>query len=99
MRSRKDDVRSLSEIADDSTEIIPLPEAEEPEITESMDALLSEDLEETDATVIKTGTRLTKAQIIEMLPEELKELMGMKELKKLTKAQLMELLLPDDEDT
>jgi hypothetical protein len=98
MRSRRDDVRSLSEIADDSTEITPPPKAVEPEIAETMDALISEDLEETETTDIKPKTRMTKAQIMEMLPEELKELIGMKELKKLSKAQLRELLLPDDEE-
>ena len=100
LRSKRDDERSLSEIADDSTETTTPFKFEDIEITEkdTGDDITPEDADEKETPVVKPQARLTKAEIIEQLPDELKELMGMQELKKLTKAQLKELLLPDDQD-
>jgi len=97
-QSDGDDEKHLSEIADESIETTPPPKDEEIEITEkdTDEDITPEDADEKETPVVKPEARLTKAEIIEQLPDELKELMGMEELEKLTKAQLKELLLSDD---
>jgi hypothetical protein len=96
MRSRRVE-RPLSEIADERADISASMDAEEYEIPEEdKDVTTEEDL--ADEPSVKPKTRLTKAEIIEKLPDELKELMGMEELEKLTKAQLEDLLPPEEED-
>ena len=93
MKSKRDEERPLTEIADESIEV------EESEIVEEVEEdRTSEAVDETGLTVDRDKMRLTKAEIIEMLPDELKELMGMDEIEKLTKAQLLELLPVDEED-
>ena len=93
MKSKRDEERPLTEIADESIEV------EESEIVEEAEEdRTSEAVDETGLTVDRDKMRLTKAEIIEMLPDELKELMGMDEIEKLTKAQLLELLPVDEED-
>ncbi|MHA2300443.1 MAG: hypothetical protein ACXACD_05770, partial [Candidatus Thorarchaeota archaeon] len=96
MRSRRDD-RSLTEIADDSTEIAAPIEVEEYEIPEDDEDITPEE-EVIEESVPDPRASLTKNEIIEILPDELKELMGMEEIKKLTKAQLLELLPPEEAD-
>ncbi len=93
MRGRSDNERSLVEIADDSIEV------EEIEISdvEAVEDITPEDVDEPEVEEVRPELRLTKAEIIELLPDELKELMGMEELEKLTKAQLVD-LLPLEED-
>ncbi|MHA2071037.1 MAG: hypothetical protein ACW985_04565, partial [Candidatus Thorarchaeota archaeon] len=97
MRSRRDDDRSLTEIADDSTEIEAPPDVEEYEIPEADEDITPEEEVIEDA-VPDPRASMTKKEIIEILPDELKELMGMEEIKKLTKAQLLDLLPPEEAD-
>jgi hypothetical protein len=94
MRGRKDEDRSLIEIADDSIKVEEVDIAE----AESVEDSIPEDVTESEAAEVKRKPRLTKAEIIELVPDELKELVGMEELEKLTKAQLMELLPVEDDD-
>jgi hypothetical protein len=96
MRSRRDDM-SLSEIADEDTDITAPLEEEEYEIPE-VDEDITPEVDVAEGPEVKPKTSLTKAEIIERLPDELKELMGIEELKKLTKVQLEDLLPPEDED-
>jgi hypothetical protein len=91
MRSRRDGGRTLTEIADDGIKV------EEIESTEVEKVIISEETDEKDPSVTKTEDSMTKAEIIALLPNELKELMGMDEIEKLSKAQLRD-LLPIDED-
>jgi hypothetical protein len=95
MRSRREDERSLEEIADDLSKL----EAVEITDKETIPDITPEEEDVTKKTESKLVSRLTKAEIIESLPQELKELMGMEELEKLTKAQLIELLPVEDEDS
>ncbi|MFX1472138.1 MAG: FG-GAP repeat domain-containing protein [Promethearchaeota archaeon] len=97
MRSRRVE-KSLSEIADERTDISASMDVEEYEIPEVDEDITTEE-EIADEPSVKPKTRLTKAEIIEKLPDELKEIMGMEELEKLTKAQLEDLLPPGEEDT
>ncbi|MBU7025245.1 MAG: hypothetical protein HXS40_13870, partial [Theionarchaea archaeon] len=94
MRSKRDEERTLTEIADDSIKVEDIKISEE----EAEEVKAPEVEDEAEVTVDRDKMRLTKAEIIEMLPDELKELMGMDELEKLTKAQLLELLPVDEED-
>jgi hypothetical protein len=95
MRGKSDDERSLVEIADDSIEV------EEIEITEveTEEVIVPDDVDEPEVEKVKPKSRLSKAEIIEMLPDELKEIVSMEEIQKLTKAQLLELLELEEEET
>jgi hypothetical protein len=93
IRSRGAEDKALSEIADEDAEIDSPLEEDVP-----VDEDLSEPEIEEEEVKVRPSTRLTKDEIIELLPDEMKELMGMEELKKLTKAQLEELLPPDEPD-
>ncbi|MFX1369651.1 MAG: hypothetical protein ACFFAY_13730, partial [Promethearchaeota archaeon] len=101
MKSRRIADRDLSRIADEKTEIAPLLDDDADEIIETMEEPAPEDKGDTmeSASKSKTKTRLTRAEIIEMIPDELKELMGMDELRKLSKEQLEELLPPNADDS
>ena len=92
MRARSAESKVLSEIADEDTEIAPSFDEAEP-----LDEDLTEPEIEAEDAEVRPSARLTKDEIIELLPEEMKDLMGMEELKKLTKAQLEELLPPEEE--
>ncbi|MFW9864264.1 MAG: hypothetical protein ACFFET_18410, partial [Candidatus Thorarchaeota archaeon] len=96
MRTRRPE-KSLSEIADETTEIPASMDVEEYEIPEVDEDIATKE-EVADEPAAKPKTRLTKAELIEKIPDELKELMGMEELERLTKAQLED-LLPSEEDT
>ncbi|MFQ5833246.1 MAG: hypothetical protein ACE5H4_11120 [Candidatus Thorarchaeota archaeon] len=93
IRERREVDRLLPEIADEPTEIVPPTEKELPEaeMVEEMD-------DKPEEVVAKPKTRLTKAEIIDILAEEIKEIMGLEELQKLTKAQLEELLPVEEEE-
>ncbi|MFW9799824.1 MAG: hypothetical protein ACFFD9_05275, partial [Candidatus Thorarchaeota archaeon] len=93
IRERRAEDRMLSKIADEPTEIVPPTEKEvaEAELIEEME----DEPKEVEA---EPRMRLTKAEIINILPEEIKEIMGIEELKKLTKAQLEELLPVEEEE-
>jgi protocatechuate 3,4-dioxygenase beta subunit len=93
VRARSAEDETLSEIADEETELAPLVEDADPREEETAEPKIeSEEVED------RPSTDLTKDEIIELLPDEMKELMGMEELKKLSKAQLEELLPPEEED-
>ncbi|MFX1416647.1 MAG: hypothetical protein ACFFC0_07530, partial [Promethearchaeota archaeon] len=92
MRARSAESKALSEIADEDTEIAPSIDEAVP-----VDEDLAEPEIEAEEAEVRPSTRLTKDEIIELLPEEMKELMGMEQLKKLTKAQLEELLSAEEE--
>ncbi|MFW9793378.1 MAG: hypothetical protein ACFFEE_03670, partial [Candidatus Thorarchaeota archaeon] len=92
MRSRSDDERTLTVIADGKIEV------DEIGSTAADDVISSEDVDDKEPPVTKSESRLTKAEIIALLPDELKELMGMDELEKLSIAQLRELLPVDDDE-
>ncbi|MFW9811507.1 MAG: Ig-like domain-containing protein [Candidatus Thorarchaeota archaeon] len=92
VRSRRDDGRTLTEIADDRIEV------DEIESATAEDVIISEEIDDKEPTATRPESRLTKSEIIAMLPEELKELMGIEELEKLTKAQLRELLPVEDDE-
>ncbi len=97
IKERREADRLLSEIADEPTEIVPPVEEETPEAELDEETALESEVEPEEVET-KPKTRLTKAEIIELIPEEIKEIMGLEELKKLTKAQLEELLPVEDEE-
>jgi hypothetical protein len=92
MRSRRDDGRTLTDIADDEIKV------GEIESTVIDEVIISEVVDDEEPSISEAEFRLTKAEIIALLPDELKELMGMEELEKLTKAQLRDLLPVEDDE-
>ncbi|MFX1265133.1 MAG: hypothetical protein ACFFH0_07115, partial [Promethearchaeota archaeon] len=94
MRARGAEKRSLTEIADWGSKIAPLPE--EAEIEPPEEEVPEPEIESEEVETRPKTTR-TKKEIIDLLPDEMKELMGMEELEKLTKTQLEELLSPEEE--
>jgi hypothetical protein len=95
-RKRPDDGKSIVDIADapdTSFDMEPLHEPEfEPESTVIEEPLLEEEPEPEDIDTVKPSRGLKKSELIELLPESVKESIGLDELKKLSKDALEALL-------
>lgn len=104
MRGRHTREKSLSKIADEGAEIVPVID----EV--SLDTLKIEPVEEailesepdvepeTEESKTRLKKRLTKRDLINLLPPEIKEAVGVEELGKLSKSALEALLPPVDEE-
>lgn len=104
VRGRLTKERSLSEIADEGAEIVPVIDEvrlDTPKIEPVEEAILESepDVEpETEESKTRLKKRLTKSDLIDLLPPEIKESVGLEELTKLSKSALEALLPPVDEE-